>query len=216
MERKKNPVYDLNTQRPLFLSIGFTVSVLITLSAFEWKTEIEPIVRTENFRCTFPRSEEFLPTTRRPFPPATIWKETTVFTNDGFYASDVKGEDVDDAVHTIGGSIQPATYDLGYQRIVEEMPYFKGGMKNFHEFLRENIVYPHSVDKPRPEGRVFVKFIVEKDGSLSNMKVVRGVDEALNREALRVMKLVPNFNPGKRDGTSVRTQMVVPIHFQLE
>jgi TonB family protein len=98
---------------------------------------------------------------------------------------------------------------------VEEMPQFEGGMDAMVSFLTKNLKYPESARKNGSEGKVFVQFVVEKDGSITNTEVVKGFDEDCDAEALRVVEAMPRWKPGKMDGAVVRTRMTLPIAFAL-
>ncbi len=101
--------------------------------------------------------------------------------------------------------------------IVEEMPDFKGkGPDGFREYLGKNLNYPKIAAENGISGRVFVRFIVEEDGSVSNVTVVKGVDPALDAEAVRVIKNSPNWKPGKQRGQKVRVSFTFPINFALQ
>ena len=95
------------------------------------------------------------------------------------------------------------------------MSSFEGGMQNFYRFMSKNIKYPSQATRMGIEGRVFIQFVVEKDGSLSNFNLVKGIGAGCDEEAIRVMKLVPNFLPGKQGDVRVPVRMVVPIYFNL-
>jgi TonB family protein len=99
--------------------------------------------------------------------------------------------------------------------VVEEQPYFPGGDDARHKFIEENIHYPDSALKNKIQGKVFVTFIVEKDGSLSNVRVLKGIDGGLDEEAVRVIKMMPKWIPGRQRGTPVRVQCNLPIKFIL-
>jgi TonB family protein len=101
-------------------------------------------------------------------------------------------------------------------QIVEEMPEFPGGQEKMIKFLAKNIVYPASAVSANKEGIVYVKFIVEKDGRLDNFQVVRGVSPDLDSTALKAVKEMPQWKPGKQDGKYVRIFVVVPVGFNLE
>ncbi len=92
---------------------------------------------------------------------------------------------------------------------------FPEGNQKLITFLSENINYPEEAKKQQVQGKVYVSFIVEIDGSVSNVKVLRGVNAYLDREAVRVVSSFPNFNPATKDGKPVRTKMVLPILFKL-
>ncbi|MGZ3759104.1 MAG: TonB family protein [Mucilaginibacter sp.] len=98
---------------------------------------------------------------------------------------------------------------------VEHEPEFKGGIQAFYAFLAQNIVYPANARKRNITGKVFVQFIVEKDGSLSEVHAVRDSNDELSPEAERVVKLSPNWIPGTQNGRLVRVQYTVPINFNL-
>jgi hypothetical protein len=99
--------------------------------------------------------------------------------------------------------------------VCELMPCFKGGDVALLQYLGKTARYPQSAQKIKKEGCVIVSFIVEKDGSLSDFKVERAVDAALDAEALRVMKAMPNWLPGQQDGRFVRVRYNVPLRFKL-
>lgn len=99
--------------------------------------------------------------------------------------------------------------------VVEQMPRFPGGDDARIKFLKENIKYPDEARKQGISGTVFVSFVVEKDGSISNVKLLRGIGGGCDKEALRVVSMLPNYEPGLQDGKPVRTQFNLPISFKL-
>jgi len=100
--------------------------------------------------------------------------------------------------------------------VVEQMPTFKGGDAALMKYLSENIKYPEAAEKAGEQGRGVVNFIVEKDGAVSNVKVVRSVTPTLDAEAVRVIKAMPKWVPGKQDGKFVRVKYNVPVSFRLQ
>jgi protein TonB len=101
--------------------------------------------------------------------------------------------------------------------IVEEMPTFSGGdSSNFREYISKNLKYPQSASENGIQGRVFVGFVVERDGSVSNVKIIRGVDPQLDKEAVRVIQSSPKWNPGKQRGIPVRVTFTFPVVFVLQ
>ena len=100
--------------------------------------------------------------------------------------------------------------------VVEEMPSFPGGVAAMMSYISSNIKYPQSAREALIMGRVIVSFIVEKDGSISDARVVRNVDADLDREALRVVKSMPKWKPGKNKGSVVRVKFTVPVVFRLD
>ena len=99
---------------------------------------------------------------------------------------------------------------------VEQMPEFPGGMEEMMKFLQSNIQYPANAAKNNVEGRVILQFVVEKDGQIGDVKVARSVDPELDAEALRVVKSMPNFIPGRQDGKPVAVWYTIPISFKLQ
>ena len=102
-----------------------------------------------------------------------------------------------------------------YTGAVEVQPKYPGGINAMYEFIQKNLKYPESAKKKGIEGRVFVQFVVEKDGSLSSFQVLRGVSDDIDAEAVRVLKMMPKWKPGMMDGKPVRVQFTMPFKFQL-
>lgn len=100
--------------------------------------------------------------------------------------------------------------------VVEQMPAFPGGPAALMKFLSENIHYPTVAAENGVQGRVVVGFVVEKDGSITDVNILKGQDPSLDREALRVVKSMPNWIPGKQNGSSVRVKYQVPVMFRLQ
>lgn len=98
---------------------------------------------------------------------------------------------------------------------VEQAPEFPGGNKAFFKFLATNIHYPQDARVQKKQGRVIIQFVVEKDGSLSNVNIIRGVFPSIDEEALRVIKSSPKWKPGLQNGKPVRVQYAVPLSFSL-
>lgn len=97
----------------------------------------------------------------------------------------------------------------------EEEPTFNGGNTALYHFISENVVYPQISIEQRDQGKVFVEFIIEKSGEITNAKIVRGVSPELDKEAIRVIEKMPPWNPGTQSGKPVRTRFTIPINFRL-
>ena len=104
----------------------------------------------------------------------------------------------------------------GVYQIVEEMPKFPGGENALMDYVAKNVVYPKEAQEKGISGRVFVGFIVEKDGSVSEVKVLRGIGGGCDEESIRVVKAMPKWKPGKQDGKPVRVSYQLPIFFKLQ
>ena len=100
--------------------------------------------------------------------------------------------------------------------VVEEMPHFPGGAAALQAFLSSNTKYPVVAQENGVQGRVIVSFVVERDGSITDVKVVRSVDPSLDREATRVVRSMPRWSPGKQNGSAVRVKYTVPVVFRLQ
>lgn len=100
--------------------------------------------------------------------------------------------------------------------VVEEMPQFPGGPSAMFEYLSKSIHYPREAEVKGIQGRVIVNFVVEPDGSISNVKVSKSVDPLLNKEAVRVVESMPHWIPGKQNGNAVRVKYIAPVTFKLQ
>jgi TonB family protein len=98
--------------------------------------------------------------------------------------------------------------------VIEEMPQFPGGPEKLKEFLKENMRYPKELKGSGIQGRVIVTFVVKKNGKLSKAKVVRSIDPAFNKEALRLVRKMPRWIPGKQNGINVNVRYTIPISFK--
>ncbi len=110
---------------------------------------------------------------------------------------------------------QPAVQEEKVFEYLDDMPEFPGGGKAMMEWLGQNIQYPKEAVDAKVEGRVMVSFVIEKDGSDSNAKVIRSIDPLLDNEALRVVNAMPNWKPGMQDGQPVRVRFTIPVSFKL-
>ena len=100
--------------------------------------------------------------------------------------------------------------------VVEQMPSFPGGMGALMSWLSQNIKYPVIAAENGVQGRVIVQFVVEKDGSITDVKVAKSVDPSLDKEAARVVSSMPKWTPGKQNGSAVRVKYTVPVTFKLQ
>lgn len=100
--------------------------------------------------------------------------------------------------------------------VVEQMPEYPGGMQALFEFLKQTIKYPEDAQKQKVEGRVIATFVVETDGSISNIEVVKPAFPSLDAEAVRVIQAMPKWAPGKQSGKVVRVKYTIPINFSLK
>ena len=141
-------------------------------------------------------------------------------TNTAIGAFTVEGNDEAAEVlkvkETIAEPEPPKVEETKVFDVVEEMPQFPGGSSALFEYLSKNIKYPVVAEENGVQGRVVVTFVVERDGSITDVKVVKSVDPSLDKEAQRVVKSMPHWIPGKQNGSAVRVKYTVPVTFRLQ
>ena len=226
MEQKKNKKYELEHKRPLFFGIGMIISLSLTLVAFEWKSPVDPVVGTTpvNEEPWFVLEEPHITKHEIPKMPKPKIEKLVVSA-----ASDIK--EVEKLTQTIEDKIEPIDVGEDYPidfgtstkteipdepfLVVEEMPQFPGGDEALLSFIAKNIKYPKAAQRMGIEGRVTLSFIIDEKGAITNIKVLRGVGAGCDEEAIRVLKLLPNYSPGKQRGVPVKVQMQLPVNFVL-
>lgn len=229
MELKKNPGADLEKKKLMFMQIGLVVALAAVLVAFEWKstgginTDFAGVqdVAVEEEMIPITQQEEIKPPPPPPQPVQVI-DIINIVDDDVDIDDDVDlfemefREDI--AVRIVDFKDEEA--DMEEEEIfviVEDMPGFGGGDSNkFREYIARNLRYPEIAAENGIQGRVFVSFVVEPDGRVSNVRVVRGVDPSLDREAVRVVESSPRWTPGKQRGKPVRVSFTFPIIFVLQ
>ena len=130
--------------------------------------------------------------------------------------NDEEGGEVLKAKEKIAEPEPPKVEETKVFDVVEEMPQFPGGQAALLEYLAKNIKYPVVAEENGVQGRVIVTFVVERDGSITDVKVVKSVDPSLDKEAARVVKSMPHWIPGKQNGSAVRVKYTVPVTFKLQ
>ena len=133
--------------------------------------------------------------------------------------ADVEGNDEENGqdIADFKEAIKPVVEEEDNQvlEVVEQMPTFPGGQKALLQYISENIKYPSIAQENGIQGRVVVRFVVKKDGTVGDVQVLRGVDATLDKEAVRVVKSIPNFIPGKQNGHAVNVWFTLPVSFKL-
>ncbi len=211
----------------LFLSIGFCLSMLLVITAFEHKFyDSGNAVKLGSADATFEKTIEIPPTEQVPPPPPKISQPAIIsVANDEDVAKDVKVDldinvNEDTKVAPAPVIVQQAPVEEEEAQlvftIVEDQPAPIGGMDAFYKYVADNLKYPSMARRNNIEGRVFIRFVVEKDGSLSDVSVLKGIGGGCDEEAVRVVKEAPKWKPGKQRGRPVRVQMILPIVFKLE
>jgi len=228
MELKKNPKADLDKQRGLFLQIGLLVALAFVLLAFEWRSYDDDLLLLESFTYSA-AEEETAPITRqepiKPLPPPPKPKAVSTLLN--VVKNDVKiTEEIninnevvkneEEAFTPIGGEEEAPIQESDIFLTVENPPSFPGGEPARAKFIQNHTIYPKTANEKNIQGTVYVAFIVEPSGKLTNIKLLRGIGGGCDEEALRVASIMPNWIPGKQNGKAVRVQFSMPIRFVLQ
>ncbi len=229
MEVKKSPKADLESKRNTWLLLGTILSLAIMFVAFEW-TERDKKIMTDSGLSEVVFEEEIIPITEQeqkqaPPPPDApkveevleIVKNDANVVESSIQASEETGKAVE--VKYVAAPVVVQEEEPEEQQIfqvVEEMPDYPGGMAECLKFLSKNIKYPTVSQENGVQGKVIVQFVVNKDGSIVDPVVVRSVDPYLDKEALRVIKMMPKWKPGKQRNKPVRVKYTVPVTFKLQ
>ncbi|MDM8233169.1 energy transducer TonB [Phocaeicola barnesiae] len=230
MEIKKSPKADLEGKKTTGLLIGFVLILAAMFVAFEW-TERDKKVITDTGIVEPAFEEEMVPITEQqeqpqaPPPPPEAPKMEEVLQiadNDANVEESTiaTSEEVGEAVVVVQQApVEVEEEEVEEQQIfqvVEEMPEYPGGMAECLKFLAKNIKYPPIAQENGVQGRVIVQFVVNRDGSIVDPVVMRSVDPYLDKEALRVIMMMPKWKPGKQRGKAVRVKYTVPVTFKLQ
>ena len=210
----------------MFMQIGMIISLLIAWLAFEHKSYDKREIDPSLLRQTEVVEEEMVEITKQEEPkpqPVEVPKQTTQLE---IVEDDVEVEDIEinaevDQTEVIEEYVPVEVVEEDVQeqeifQIVEEMPSYPGGDQKLMEFVAKNIKYPQIARETGIQGRVFVGFVVEPDGSVSNVKVLRGIGGGCDEEAMRVVKSMPKWKPGKQRGKAVRVSYMLPVNFKLQ
>lgn len=224
---KKSPKANLERQRGTYILMGLVLGVSLIFFAFEWSTETKKL--DENLLVAEVLAEEEIEITRRdptppppPPPPEPEAPEIIEVVEEEVETKfEIKSED-DQSQKQTQAYIPPpppkpkeeATEEIFV--VVEEQPAFPGGNAAMMKFLSDNIRYPVIAQENGIQGRVICNFVVERDGSITDVQVVRGVDPSLDREAIRVIQQMPRWTPGKQRGSAVRVRFTLPVVFRLQ
>ncbi len=230
MEIKKSPKANLENKKLLFTEIGLILSLLVVWLAFEWSsTEKQVSVFEETAEVV--EAEEMVPITQEtPPPPPTATPKIPVLSDQIDIVDDEiqvddnlfmnleddasMGVEIMDYVETVEEEV--VEEDAIPFQFVEEKPTFMGGDANtFSKWVNERLVYPEIAKENGVSGRVTLQFTVNTDGSVSNIKVLRGVDPSLDKEAVRVVSMSPKWTPGKQRDRAVKVTYTFPVIFQL-
>ena len=228
MEIKKSEKANLENKKLLFIEIGLIISLAITYVAFEW-TSTETNVSTLEAEAEVVLEEEIIPITQETPPPPPAAPKIPVL-SDQIDIVDDEIEVDDDMFMNLEDDSSLGVEIMDYVEVeeevveeeaipfqlVEEKPSFQGGDANqFSKWVNQRLVYPEIAKENGVQGRVTLQFTVEKDGSVTKVKVLRGVDPSLDKEAVRVVSMSPKWKPGKQRDRAVPVTYTFPVIFQL-
>ena len=227
MEPKKTVKADLEGKKLLFFQIGTITTLALLLIAFQWNTRevntsslgglSEVIVETEIIPIT--RPEEII---TPPPPPPQPSELLTIVEDDVDITDELIIADVEATSST---RIEFSKFNLPEEKeseeptlffLVEDKPKFVGGgPEDFRNWVVSNLDYPQIAAENGIQGTVYLSFVINKDGSVSDVAIVRGVDASLDREAMRIINMSPRWEPGKQRGNPVRVSFSLPVTFRL-
>ena len=228
MEIKKTPKADLENRRTLYTEIGLVVALLVVWGAFSYSTK-EKAVASLGEDTQVVEVEDMVPITQEtPPPPPEAPKIPVLSDQIDIVEDDIKVDDnfmslEDDA--NLGVEIMDYVEEVKEEvveeeaipfQLVEEKPSFNGGDDNeFSKWVNSKLQYPEIAKENGVQGRVTLQFTVNPDGSVSNVKVLRGVDSSLDKEAVRVVYMSPKWKTGKQRDRAVKVTYTFPVIFQL-
>lgn len=228
MEIKKSPKADLENKKSTSILIGLVVALGLTFVAFEWAEQditvyeealVEAVAEDEDM-IEITLRDETPPPPPPPAPQETVLSEFIDIQDNDTEVEDVEFNSEDEADKGVDfqAPVAPPEEDPEEQRIhviVEKMPEFPGGAEAMNRFLVRNIKYPLIAQENGIQGRVICQFVVNSDGKIVDVQVVRGVEASLDKEAKRVIESMPAWTPGRQGGKNVRVKYTLPIRFKL-
>ena len=227
-EVKKSAKANIESQKVTAILMGMIVAIALIFFAFEWSTETEKL--DESVIVQDVLAEEEIEITRRdptppppPPPPAPEAPEVIEVVETKVETTiDIRTEDdasrVQQETYVPPPPPKPKVEEVTEEIfvVVEEQPEFPGGNTAMMKFLSDNIKYPVIAQENGIQGRVITNFVVERDGSITDVQVVRGVDPSLDREAIRVIQSMPKWKAGRQRGSAVRVRFTLPVVFRLQ
>ncbi|WP_162417299.1 energy transducer TonB [Cyclobacterium roseum] len=223
MEAKKTPKADLTKKTGMFLNLGLMVSVGLVLFAFEYKSYNDGLLK--DLGSIDDDFEELLdiPITEQPPPPPPPVEQPEIKEIPDEVEIEEKIEvnfDVDVQEETVIKEVEISEAPVEEKAeeifdVVENMPTPPGGMEGWNKYLSNNLKYPTQARRMGIEGTVYVVFVVNTDGSIQDVGILRGIGGGCDEEAMRVVRNAPAWEPGRQRGRPVRVKMRLPIRFKL-
>lgn len=237
MEVKKSKKADLEGEKGTGLFIGYIVALSVMFACFEFTTRTYEETDVVYATTSFVSEEEVIPITQpiftaAPPPPADapqvaeildIVDNETEIVEEKIETSESTDQAITGPTAPVSGPVMagpPAPVQEGNDEgqifeVVEQNPAFPGGDKALMDYLYKNLKYPAVAQDNGIQGRVLIQFVVNKDGSIVDPKVLRSVDPSLDKEAMRVVTSMPKWTPGRQRGKPVRVRFTLPVTFRL-
>ena len=228
MEKKKSERADLQNKKVLFMEIGCIIALALVYFGFEYTSEeVRTVVLDDNSVIT--EIEDLIPITFETPPPPPAAPKIPVLSDQIDIVDDEieiddnmflklendpgSGVEIKDYIEVIDEEVEEEEIPF---MLVEEKPTFqKGDANQFSKWVNQRLVYPEIAKENGVQGRVTLQFTIDKDGSLTKVKVVRGVDPSLDKEAVRVVSMSPKWEPGRQRDRAVPVTYTFPVIFKL-
>jgi protein TonB len=227
MQLKKSPKASLEDKKFTYVLVGFVFVLSVCYVALEWTEREVKTYEIQDTEFLFEEEIDIQQTTQETPPPPpppevkTVEELVVVDDEEEVESVEIETEDKEDVAVVIAPPVEVEEVEEEEEVIfvvVETMPEFpEGGIQGLMKYLSENIKYPVIAQENGIQGRVTCQFVVNKDGSIVDVVVVRsGGDPSLDKEAVRVLKTMPKWKPGKQRGKPVRVKYTVPVNFRLQ
>ena len=227
MQVKQSQKASLEDKKIIYVLMGFVFVLSVCYVAFEWTEKEVTKYEVADTDFLFEEEVEIQQTTQEttpppPPPPAVQEVEVLNVVEDDVETEsiEINTEDEKDVEVVIAPPVEAPVEEEEEEvifMVVETMPEFPGGQQALFKYLSENVKYPVIAQENGIQGRVICQFVVNKDGAIVDVEVVRsGGDPSLDKEAVRVIKSMPKWNPGKQRGKAVRVKYTVPVNFRLQ
>ncbi len=224
LDLKKARYRDFRRRKILHSSIGIMLSLLLIVGVFEWKTYEKAGEVDLNQKASVIDELLDIPVTKQPPPPPkrVVKQPNIVEVSEEEIIEELEIDldmdiNEDTQIEEVFYEAEEVEEEVAEEifLIVEKAPEPPGGLAGFYEYVSKNIDYPHTALRMGVSGKVFVQFVVNTDGSLTDFVVVKGIGAGCDEEAVRVLKGSPQWTPGKQRGKNVRVRMVIPIIFKI-
>ncbi len=225
MKTKKSPKKDLESKKLIFAQIGLIITLSLVLVAFEWKSYDKNKIEVWSRKAS-KISIDIIPITVQKDKPLPVLQKQVTALNIVDDNKKIKNDiiEIDAGANEKTENKEYYTFNFPDEEdidedeifdVVESQPSFPGGDIARIRFLYENIQYPAMARETGIQGRVYITFVVEKDGSITDVRLLKGIGGGCDEESIRVVKAMPKWIPGKQRERAVRVQFVLPIKFTL-